>query len=175
MHRFWLLIITILLTSAPSFGQSTPSDSQTLQSLLAEVRQLRQDLQTTTAAAQRAQILLHRLQAQEGAVVRVSQQLNEARSKLTETQTNRRRLAVVVKQNEEQARNSDNSPARRKESEELVSRLKSELDRLAEEEQQRQTRQMEVEEQLRIEQAKLDGLQEQVDRLEKSLENFGRH
>jgi DNA repair exonuclease SbcCD ATPase subunit len=175
MYRFWLLILTILLISAPGFGQSAPSDSQTLQALLAEVRQLRQDLQTTTAAAQRAQILLYRLQLQEGAVAHASQELNEARSKLAETQSNRRRLAAIVKQSEEFARNSDNPPAARKESEETVSRVKPDLERLTDEEQQRQTRLTEAEEQLRTGQAKLGGLQDQVEWLEKSLENFSRH
>jgi len=70
MHRSCLLIPVLLLISAPVFGQSTSTDSQTLQALLAEVRQLRHDLQTTTIAAQRAQILLYRLQGQEAAVAR---------------------------------------------------------------------------------------------------------
>jgi hypothetical protein len=54
MHRAWLVILGLLLISAPSFSQSTSQDSQTLQALLAEVRQLRHDLQTTTLAAQKA-------------------------------------------------------------------------------------------------------------------------
>jgi len=64
--------------STACFGQTTPGDSQTLQALLSEVRQLRQDLQTTTIAAQRAQILLYRLQGQEAAVARASQRIDEA-------------------------------------------------------------------------------------------------
>jgi hypothetical protein len=47
-----------VLSLTPCFGQTTPSESQALQALLLEVRQLRQDLQTTTIAVQRAQILL---------------------------------------------------------------------------------------------------------------------
>lgn len=174
MHRFWLLILTLLFISAPGSSQSTSSDSQTLQALLAEVRQLRQDLQTTTAAAQRAQILLYRLQLQEGAVARASQELNEARLRLGQTQDQRRHLAASMKENEEFARNSDN-PILRKESEQVVARIKPELERLADEEQQRQARVIDAEEQLRTGQAKLGGLQDQVDRLEKSLENFSRH
>src|SRR5437660_9709664 len=47
------------------------TDSPTLQALLAEVRQLRKDLQTT-AAGQTAQILLYRLQTQEASGANVS-------------------------------------------------------------------------------------------------------
>jgi hypothetical protein len=53
MHRSCLFIPVLMLVPAPVFGQSTSTDSQTLQALLAEVRQLRHDLQTTTIAAQR--------------------------------------------------------------------------------------------------------------------------
>src|SRR6266403_1460269 len=84
MHRSCLLIPVFLLISAPVFGQSTATDSQTLQALLAEVRQLHHDLQTTTVAAQRAQILLYRLQGQEVIVARASQRLDDARAKLAE-------------------------------------------------------------------------------------------
>jgi len=65
MHRSCLLILGLLLIATPVLGQSASTDSQTLQALLSEVRQLRHDLQTTTLAAQRAQILLYRLQGQE--------------------------------------------------------------------------------------------------------------
>src|SRR5881396_1039827 len=84
--------IFFLLISAPVFGQSTATDSQTLQALLAEVRQLHHDLQTTTVAAQRAQILLYRLQGQEVIVARASQRLDDARAKLAEIQSNRTKL-----------------------------------------------------------------------------------
>jgi hypothetical protein len=72
MNRSSILALGFLLSSTLCFGQTTPSESQTLQALLLEVRQLRQDLQTTTVAAQRAQILLYRLQGQEAAVARLS-------------------------------------------------------------------------------------------------------
>src|SRR6267154_5881915 len=92
MHRSCLLIPVFLLISAPVFGQSTATDSQTLQALLSEVRQLHHDLQTTTVAAQRAQILLYRLQGQEAAVVRATQKVDDARARISETQSNRARL-----------------------------------------------------------------------------------
>jgi chromosome segregation ATPase len=140
-----------------------------MQALVAEVRQLRRDLQTTNGYALKVQILLYRLQAQEAAVARVSQYLNDARSKLGETQDHRRQLVAVMKRNEELIDNTEISPASRKESQEVVSRIKPQLESLAAEEQERQRREMEAEEQLRTEQAKLAGLEDRIERLEKDL------
>src|SRR5271165_460159 len=101
MNRLPLFVLGLLLSSTACFGQTTPGDSQTLQALLSEVRQLRQDLQTTTIAAQRAQILLYRLQGQEAAVARASQRLDEARQKLEGIQAERKHIATELKQVEE--------------------------------------------------------------------------
>jgi chromosome segregation ATPase len=170
MHRSCLFIALLLLLSAPVFGQSASSDSQTLQALLAEVRQLRHDLQTTTIAAQRAQILLYRLQGQEVIVARASQRLDDARARLAETQSNRTKLTSDIKQHEDFVNHTENSPADRKQIEEVLPQLKARLTPLENEEQQRQSREMEAEDQLRAERTKLSELQEQLDRLEKLLE-----
>ena len=171
MHRSCLLILGLLLIAAPVLGQSASTDSQTLQALLSEVRQLRHDLQTTTLAAQRAQILLYRLQGQEAIVARASQRLDDARARLTEIQAARVRLTSDIKQHEDFISHAENSPGERKQIEDLLPRLKTNLTSLESEEQQRQTRQMEAEDQLRQERAKLSGLQDQLDRLEKTLES----
>lgn len=63
------------------------------------------------------------------------------------------------------------SSASRKEIQEEISTAKAELKNLGAEEQQRQTAEIEAEEQLRAGQAKLDELESGVDRLEKELEN----
>jgi hypothetical protein len=170
MHRSCLLIPVLLLISAPVFGQSSSTDSQTLQALLAEVRQLRHDLQTTTIAAQRTQILLSRLQKQEATVAGASQKLDEARAKLAEIQTNRTRLANDIKQNEDFISRNENSPADRKGVEDILPALRVRLLQLQIEEQQRQTRETEAEDQLRTERTKLGELQEQLDRMERILE-----
>jgi len=171
MNRTCLLILGLLLIATPVLGQSASTDSQTLQALLSEVRQLRHDLQTTTLAAQRAQILLYRLQGQEAIVARASQRLDDARARLTEIQAARVRLTSDIKQHEDFISHAENSPGERKQIEDLLPRLKANLASLENDEQQKQTRQMEAEDQLRLERAKLSGLQDQLDRLEKILES----
>ena len=58
MKRLPLLPLALLF-STTAFAQTNSNDSDTLKSLLSEVRLLRQDLRTTTVAAQRAQILVY--------------------------------------------------------------------------------------------------------------------
>lgn len=90
MHRSLTLILALLLIAAAARSQ-TASDSQTLQALLAEVRQLRHDLRTTTVAAQRAQILIYRVQAQESIVRRLQERVDDTRSKLAQVQSEQKK------------------------------------------------------------------------------------
>jgi hypothetical protein len=89
----------------------TPSGFQALQS---EVRQLRQDLQTTTIAVHRAQILIYRLEGQEAAIVRTSQRLDELRDKFARIQDERKHLAADIKRHEDFIGNTENPPTQRK-------------------------------------------------------------
>src|SRR6266404_3879332 len=164
MRRTWPFVLGFLLLSASSLGQSTSSESQGMQALVAEVRQLRKDLQTTNGYALKAQILLYRLQVQEATVARVAQHLNDSRSKLDETQRHRRDVAATLKHFEELTGNSEIYKASRKEFQQEISVKKSQLEGLAAEEQQMQSAEMEAAEQLRAEQAKLGGLEDRVDR-----------
>ncbi len=172
--RSTLLLLAGLLFATTCFGQSAPGDSQTLQALLSEVRQLRQELRTTTIAAQRSQILIYRLQGQEASVARASQRLDEAREKLARTQDERRHVAADVKQTEDFVNNTDNPTAQRKELENRLSELKTRLEFSESNEQKDQSQEIDAEQQLRAEETKLGDLRDQLDRLDKTLENAGR-
>jgi len=172
MHR-WILMLGLLLCSGPVFAQSTSTDSQTLQALLAEVRQLRMDLRNTTAAAQRAQILLYRLQAQETVVAHASQRLDETRLKLAQTQDERKHLAAEIKHQEDIASHGQLTLAQRSQIDEYLPQIKARHEAAQTEEQQRQTNETEAENQLGMEQAKLTDLQDQLERLQRILESLG--
>ena len=165
MHR---LLLAFLLISAPAFGQTSSSDSQTLQSILAELRQLRQQLAATTLTTQRIQIVLYRLQAQEAAVSRLSQRLDDARSELAQLQVEGKTLAADIKRQEEFVDRAETSPADRKALESVLPQSKARLEAVQTQEQQEQAKEAEIREQLRLEQAKLDSLQEDLSRLEKA-------
>ncbi len=174
MNRSSLFVLNLLLFSTACFGQTTPGDSQTLQALLSEVRQLRQDLQTTTIAGQRAQILIYRLQGQEAAVARASQRLDEARDKLARIEEQRQQVVTAIKRTEGLISNTDNPPTQRKELEDSLAQFKTRLESLENQEQQPQTREIEAQQQLRAEEVRLSDLRDQLDRLDKALENASR-
>jgi len=163
-----------LVFSTSCFGQTTPGDSQTLQALLTEIRLLRQDLRTTTVAAQRSQILIYRLQGQEAAVARASQRLDEAREKLVRIQDERKHVAAEVKRTEDFVSNTENPATQRKELENRLSELKARLETLESDEQQYQSREIEAQQQLRAEEVRLSDLRDELDRLDKTLENTSR-
>src|SRR5215472_13468321 len=101
MHRLRLLPLALLPLCLSAQTPAPSSDSQTLQTLLLEVRQLREDLKLTTVAIERAQILIYRLQSQETAVYRATQRLDDARKMLTEVQTAGKGAAANLKRLED--------------------------------------------------------------------------
>jgi hypothetical protein len=67
--------------------------------------------------------------------------------------------------------NADMSPEAQKQLQSQIAADKSDLEWLPAEEQQRQAAELEAEEQLRTEQAKLGALEDRLDRMEKKLDN----
>jgi chromosome segregation ATPase len=167
------LMIGFLFVSPAAFGQSSSADSQTLQAILQEMRGLRQDLQTATVAAQRAQILLYRMQSQQVAVGRALQRVDDASSHIAEAQQNQKELEARIKQYED-VKGRAQSPAERKDAEDLIVRFKARLEEVLAEGEQAQVKHSQAEDQLRTEQAKLDVLQVELDRLDKTLQNLAR-
>ena len=165
--------VTLLLFPVAALGQTATNDSQTLQALLAEVRQLRQDLRTSNLAAQRAQILIYRLNAQEAATARVSQRLDEVKERLAQTDVERKQNGTQMKQYEDMKERTEN-PQELKQFDEVISVLKARIESSAPQEQELQSKQTELEEELRTEQAKLGRLQDELDRLDKALEDSSR-
>ena len=168
MFRPIVLARGLLFSSSTAFGQTAPADSQTLQALLTEVHQLRQDMQTAATAARRAQILIYRLYAQEAAVVRASQHLDEAKSVLTQFENQKEWRTAQLKDYEERRDRAEN-PTDRKQFEDSLSEFKSQMEALVAAEQEAETKKIELEQQFRIEQAKLDQLQNELDQLGRAV------
>ena len=171
MRRVCFLILVVFGIPAATFGQAPSSDSQALQALLIEVRELRQGLLSSLARVQNGQILLSRLQAQQAAVTRASERLNDARLRLGDAQNHQKHVAVDIKRLED-ALSTEENPTQQKELRERINHSKSELEDSTDLE-QRQATEIEAEQQLRTEQDKLTMLEGRLDELVRKLDNPG--
>jgi chromosome segregation ATPase len=173
MKRILVLIVVVFSVAISAAGQKQPSDSETLQSLLNEVRQLRRDLQTTSVAAQRVQIVLYRLEGQRAAIARAAQSLQSARLELASVQKDRQETARNLKLTEEERDRNPNA-SERTGLESFISQAKNKLERLAAEEDQKRLQVQAMETQLQSEQEKLEALHRVLDQLDASLAGVGR-
>ena len=162
-----------LLIATAAWAQTASPDTRALQALVAEIRQLRQDMQATTLVTQRVQIVLYRLQTQTALVTRASSRLDDARFSLGKAQSDKKTIADRLPQMEESAK-SVQDPKERKNMEDAVVGTKMQLERLAADEQRLQSRAIDAETQFRTEQNKLADLQDQLDRLDKLLDSLSR-
>jgi|SRR5215471_15160055 len=168
MYRRWFFGIGFALVLADIvLGQTAPTQAETLQSLLSEVRQLRQALQTTTVTAQRIQITLYRLQVQVLAVSQATQRLDAARSRVAEAERWRKHQAFMV-ENMEKVLNQAAERDRAAIDVELR-KTKQEFEFRTGEEQQLQTVESDAVSQAQAEQTKLNELQDGLERLDKTL------
>ena len=171
--RLKLICFAVLLLRTSGAAQSASADSQMTQAMLAEVHQLRQDLQSAAATIQRVQIAMYRLQAQAALLDRATQRLEQARAGCTGTQWQRKTVITEIEQAEARKRNSHSS-SDQSAAEVQLSQLKSSLEQLASQEQQCQIEQADAETQFQAEQAKMNDLQDQLDKLDKGLAGYGR-
>ena len=171
MYRRWFLGIGLALAAGITFGQTAPAEADTLRSLLSEVRQLRQALETTTVTAQRIQITLYRMQVQAVAVSQATQRLDEARAKVAEAERWRERLTHRVEDTEKIYQSHKEDQRERAAIELDLHREKKELERRTNEEQQLRTIESEASAQVQAEQAKLGELQDGLERLDKTVAN----
>jgi len=170
MRPLLFLALVMFRVTAAACGQSVSSDAQTLQALLAEVRSLRADLRSSLARIQTGQILLTRLQLQQGAVARASERRDDARSKLMEIQLRQKESNAEVKRLEE-AQSAEGNVPQQKALQDRISHVKSELEVVAEEQQQRQAAEIQAEQQFRAEQDKLTVIETQLDELTRTMGN----
>ncbi|HEU5410519.1 MAG TPA: hypothetical protein VFU57_05830 [Candidatus Acidoferrales bacterium] len=180
-----LLVVTSLLTigvarnclaatrQSNSSSNSVASDSQTLQALLREVRELRQDLRTATIASERAQILLTRLQAQQQAVTSAQKELDEARAQLNQAENRHRNIERQIQYySNRDTEDATPDPAKRQSLEQEINSMKAALQEAETQRDGLQANEMRAKEELQVEQSKLDTLQGELDQIDRALANL---
>lgn len=164
----------LLSLAFPALAQTQgAAQGDPLQALLAEVHQLRIDLQATTVTSQRVQILLYRVQLQQASTARAIARADEAHSRLADAQRQHARATSELQQTQDAA-NTATDPEKAKGLQAQAGELKRQVEMWSADEQQRQVKDSEAESQLHAEQAKLDELQDTLDRLDKALANLAK-
>jgi len=180
-----LLVVLFVFTSAVmldsragtrqsnSRSDSAANDSQTLQALLREVRELRQDLRAATVASERAQILLTRMQAQQQAVTGAQKELDDARTQVLRLESRRNNIENEIKYYSDQD-SDDNTPdaAKRQALEQNIQRLKGVLQQTDAQRDGLAGSEARAKDALQVEQSKLDALQSELDQIDRALANL---
>jgi chromosome segregation ATPase len=172
MRLTWMLLAVLLASPAPAFAQTASPDSEMAQTVIAEIRQLRQDLRNTAATIQRAQILIFRLQSQAAIVDKAAQRLEQARTECKQAQMQKEFTSQRMEQADARKRNPENATVQTA-AEESIAQLHSELELLAGQIQQCQVEQADAETQFRVEQAKMNQVSDQLDQLDQVLAGQG--
>lgn len=168
MIRSFSVFVCLFLLPSIALGQRDTTEAQSLKTIADEIHQLRRELKTVSVLSQRVQIALSRLHNQETAVDHARDRAEIARSQLGGIRSNERELTHMLQLNKEtQLRSTD--PVEQRHLEDAINDFKSRLDLLAQEERDAQASETQADNELRTEQTKLDGLQDLLDGLDKSL------
>jgi chromosome segregation ATPase len=162
------LVSVLLCVCFAAWAQAPTSDVQTLQTLLAEVHQLRLALERSTQIAPRIQIAVERLKLQQEQVARVARQLDDLRRELDHSHADQPKTQQHLEQLSSAAAQATD-PQMRKDFEGTLSVFKLDAEQAEKSLQQLQAREGELASQLQSEQAKLTELNDRLDRMERAL------
>jgi len=167
--RLWF---TLAFCAAGAHAQGSAADAQIAQVLLTEIRELRQDLRNTAGTIQRIQIVMYRHQAQAGALEKATQRLDLARNVCKQTQQQQKRMAAQIEKAEERKRDSQD-PTEKVAAEQMMVNFQETMEMFTTQAQECQAEQVDAENQLRTEQAKMNELDDQLNQLDQILTGRG--
>jgi predicted translin family RNA/ssDNA-binding protein len=156
--------LLFIVVTSPSFAQTAHSDSQTLDAILAELREIHHELRSTQAM----QTLLAELGAKQSVVNQAVERLDRERSNLIQIQSDQGRTLGELDRAQDKVDHSSD-PTEQKQLTEEVQRLKTNISTLKILEQTRQSAVDEAQQRLRDSQDALQEVQEQLDAMTKNL------
>jgi predicted nucleic acid-binding Zn-ribbon protein len=159
----------LVMLSLPAFAQKAEADQAVLQKLLVEVQQLRAAIERSTLLGARTQLALTRLQMQEAAATRASQQLNDVRQQGFDIVHRREQDASRLKDWEDKLPGITNADMRR-DIDSAIKNTKAELDELATREQVRAARESELANEFQAAQNELAATRARISDMERSLD-----
>jgi chromosome segregation ATPase len=168
MRRIIVLLIAGLAMTSECAAQVNQSDSQTLQAILSELRELRAELHNQHAQTQTMQVLLFQMQMYQTAINRATQRTDDARSKLSEVREGESHLAADISRDEDSLRDTHDEADKKRLADDL-DRLKAGLASFKTMEQDRTTALQQAETQLQKAEDAFDAVQNQLGQLLKGL------
>ncbi len=164
-------LVCLILLAGTQAAVAQSSDSQLLQQILEEIRQLRQEIRGTTLVAQRVQILLYRVQLQNDGTKKAHDHHEQLRARLNEAERRHADAVNGLKEAQEKLDSSQNS-AERSALEELVRELKRRAEMAAQDESAAREAEISGSIDLKTEQAKLAEFQQKLETLELQIESY---
>jgi valyl-tRNA synthetase len=161
-----VLTFLTFFSGLPGLGQAAePTEAQTLQAILAEMRSMHNDVRLS----QTTQILLAELEMQQSAVTRAMQKRDEAKAKVSQMQASEKNMAAQVARFDDTS-NTTMDPAQKKQMTPMIENFRSSLPGVKAQEQDAANDLQEAEAALRKEQDTLAGIQDQLDAVVKKLQ-----
>ena len=162
------LVLVGMLSVVPGHAQTSQTDSQTLQAILAEMRALHDDVRL----GQTTQILLEELQMQQNVVNRAMQKRDDMKTRAAQMQDNEKNIVAQMARFEDGAA-AEVDPQQKKQFALMQEQMKSQLASLKVQEPDRANDLQDAESALRKEQDTLAGIQEQLNEVVKKLQPVG--
>jgi chromosome segregation ATPase len=165
--KITVLFVSMCLAASAQTPPATP-DSSVIQSLLSEVHQLRLAIERTNSIGPRIQLVVERVKMQQQVVSRLSDQLETVRRDLDSRQAAETRSAEQIR-NAESEINQTTDPNKRKNLEGELKDFRPMMEQMQKTTQLLQAREADLSSRLRSEQATLDGLNDRLNQIERSL------
>jgi hypothetical protein len=149
----------------PGLAQAGPTESETLQGILTEMRSLHNDLRLGTTS----QILLTELSVQQTAVDHAMQRRDEAQATLTQVHMNQKNIAAQIANIEANSTTLSDSP-QGKQMQQMKENFKNQIESLKADESQRSNDLLDAEGVLRKAQVTLEDIRGQLNDVVKKLQ-----
>jgi chromosome segregation ATPase len=156
--------LSFIALASPGFAQTPHSDSQTLDAILSELREIHDELRSTRVM----QTLLAELEAKQSVVNQTQERVDQERSSLIQLQIDQKRASGETDRAQDKLDQSS-EPAEQKRLTEEIERLRANVPALKAQEQARQSLLDEAQQRLRDSQDALEGVQDQLNAMTKNL------
>ena len=161
----FILVASFFVTPESVLAQATsarPTSEQSLQDLVKEVRQLRSELRRINAAMYKGQVMIERLKLQQEQVTRLSRELAQVRESLIELRGHQVKFKELLTRTEAGIESGVKDPRE-------VIEMKAELENINLREQRLSLRETQLTNELELERAKLNDLNDRLNVFELEL------